>query len=242
MFILIRGLYFLVYQQQVRLYFRRRKAISQTNQQADSSLQEWRRFRRVAIKMTTPIKIHRSFDVSKVKSQKNKTVIDGETTEFSIPVLSTITRGGAEQMLLMVKAFISASQFANWTPEKNFLKFEMHLQGTALTAWQTTLTTSPLRTANQFKLCIKAFKKKFLKSDDLFLLKDYLRELKKPRDIGVSEFFQRFVEFHMLIREFPDARAADQFDDQERNRILFRAMPMEWQRNFILAGNRIRDT
>ncbi|MGH7974358.1 MAG: hypothetical protein ACREBR_02435, partial [bacterium] len=34
----------------------------------------------------------------------------------------------------------------------------------------------------------------------------------------------------------------DQFSDQEYKRILFKAMPLEWQRGFTLAGNKVQNT
>ncbi|MGH7954528.1 MAG: hypothetical protein ACREOZ_01055 [Gloeomargaritales cyanobacterium] len=117
----------------------------------------------------------------------------------------------------------------------------MHLEGTALSAWQTILSSNNARSANQFTIFIKAFKKKYLKQDDHHHVKDYLRDLRKPRSRGVSEFFQRFTEIHMLIKDFLGATGIDQFGDQELKRILFKAMPLEWQRGFTLAGNKVHD-
>ncbi|MGH2414771.1 MAG: hypothetical protein ACRDEA_14000, partial [Microcystaceae cyanobacterium] len=194
------------------------------------------------VNMTSPIKLQRAYDISQVKSKKNKVVDGGDTTEFDIPVLTSVTRSNAEQMLAMVRSFNTTFVFARWTVEKKFLKFKMHLQGTALAGWQTIVSTSALRTQDQFNAFVLAFKRKYLKMDDKYLQQDYLRDVKKPYSMGVGEFFQRFAEIHMLLGKFPDATIVDLFNEQEYKRLLLKAMPIEWQRSFTLAGHRINTT
>ncbi|MGH7955172.1 MAG: hypothetical protein ACREOZ_04350, partial [Gloeomargaritales cyanobacterium] len=162
--------------------------------------------------------------------------MDGDTSEFDIPILSSTTRSEAEHMLSMLKAFTTTSRFAQLSAENNFLKFEMHLQGTALTAWLTIVSTSNSRAMEQLNMFMTAFKRKYLKLDDHYLLLDYLRDVKKPRAMGVSEFFQRFAEIHMLLIEFPDVTLMNLLNEQEYKRLLLKAMPIEWQRSFTLAG------
>ncbi|MGH3053395.1 MAG: hypothetical protein ACRDL7_00270, partial [Gaiellaceae bacterium] len=192
--------------------------------------------------MTTPIKLERAYDITKVEKQKNKITLDGEMTELSIPILSIVSRGTVEQMLLMIQAFQAASRFAHWTIAKQYVKFEMHLQGTAAATWKTILASNPARTIAQFALFIDMLKKKAIKADDHYHLRNYLRSLKKPRSMDVSEFFQRFSELHTLIREFPNTSEATQFDPPEYKHILFQAMPIEWQKGFTLAGNKVATT
>ncbi|MGH7974079.1 MAG: reverse transcriptase domain-containing protein [bacterium] len=191
--------------------------------------------------MTTPITLQRSYDVAKVEKQKNKIIEFGDSTDLSIPILSSVSRGSAEQMLIMIKTFLSASKFAKWTSTKTFLKFDMHLQGTANSTWQTILSRSEERTFEQFNLFIIEFKKKFVKADDMFAMQVYMSDLKKPFHMGTSEFFQRFAELNMLLKEFPNAAKEDQIQEQECKRILLRAMPSEWQRSFALAGKRVQN-
>ncbi|MGH7954621.1 MAG: hypothetical protein ACREOZ_01535, partial [Gloeomargaritales cyanobacterium] len=50
------------------------------------------------VNMTSPIKLQRAYDISQVKSKKNKVIDGGDTTKFDIPVLASVTRSNAEQM------------------------------------------------------------------------------------------------------------------------------------------------
>lgn len=151
------------------------------------------------------MKLQWSYGFSKVKTQKNKVTIDDETTEFAIPVLSLITRRDAERMLLMVKSFQAASAFANWSPEF-FFKVRNAPSRHCVTAWQAIITTSPLRTANQFNIFLRNFIKKTWRQTTCILLETIFVTLRNQDPWALVSSLSASRKFIYLLRTSPGTR------------------------------------
>mmetsp|Transcript_10792 Transcript_10792/g.15591 ORF Transcript_10792/g.15591 Transcript_10792/m.15591 type:complete len:95 (+) Transcript_10792:655-939(+) len=70
---------------------------------------------------------------------------------------------------------------------------------------------------------------------------NYLRNVRKPRDMTPEEMISRLQYINLMIPEFIDATDADMLSDEEIKDIIYRAMPASWKTNFVNSGKEIHE-
>ena len=163
-----------------------------------------------------------STKLDKVKHSVTHTVgTDASKTQVEIPKLSV----GATRMELIsfCTEFRHSAQIMRWTTGPIlFKKFPMHLQVSDLDNWNILSGNSP-NTVAGFNTCLDLLKhSKFL--DDAYDRQvDFLRLIKKPKDVEPSAFNAMLNHHNILLAELPGApapAATAMFNDAEMRRLF----------------------
>ncbi|MGH7954850.1 MAG: hypothetical protein ACREOZ_02695, partial [Gloeomargaritales cyanobacterium] len=129
-------------------------------------------------------------------------------------------------------------------PEELYHQFGSLLGSSAKKNWTTVLQADPgiaRDTVEQFWEDVNLFKLGYMSNDALKLHRKYLMNVRKPREMTVSEFSQRIDYLHALIAEFPNVQARHTFNDDDIKEFIFEAMPDTWQVHFTRAGKEISE-
>jgi len=70
---------------------------------------------------------------------------------------------------------------------------------------------------------------------------DYLRSIRKPKEVSPSEFLSLLRTNLRIATQLPQAPAVPQINDDELKRIYVKAMPQSWQDKFEDANMRVAD-
>jgi hypothetical protein len=146
------------------------------------------------------------------------------------------------QKLEMFTAFAKARRHLAWTTgPKLFQRFCMQLEGSHLMTWDDQIV-GVQQTVPNFDMHLLTFKNTLLMGYRHGDQMDYLRSIKKPKDMSPGEFLLLFRASETHARSLPEPPAAGAtFEDEERKRIYLKAMPIAWQEKFDDANLRTGD-
>jgi hypothetical protein len=102
--------------------------------------------------------------------------------------------------------------------------------------WETFETQANTQTMATFAATKTLFKDKVLEDLHYHSQLEYMRNLKKPGPLSVSDFMRDLRALNRLAPQFPDANGATGLDDEEFKRVFFKAMPKAWQDKFHACG------
>ena len=141
-------------------------------------------------KQSNVIPLKPDFDESKLQYIKHKIVREEngvrDETEQKVPSLPT--NATAYQKLMFFESFARARAVLGWTSgQKLYTKFPMHLNMSNLRSW-TTIVGDKAQTVNNFNQDLTEFKRKLLSGYKYHTQMDFLRNVRKPREISPLEF------------------------------------------------------
>lgn len=197
------------------------------------------------VKRAPVIPLKPDFDESGIRrikhSQSREVGGVSEKTTVEVPKLSE--DAGTYELLTFVREFKRAREIMSWTTgPKLFEKFEMHLQGFHRQTWSDEAAGQP-QTVVGFDATVLAFKEQLLEKEDYEDQLDFIRELRKPRDMKPGTFLLYLRIQNSMVQELPGAPLADAgFNDTQMRRIYLHAMPQTWQSKFEDADKTVADT
>ncbi len=170
-----------------------------------------------------------------------------EKTTVEVPQLSE--NAGTYELLTFLREFELARATMSWTTgPKLYEKLLMHLQGYHRQTWSDEAAGNA-QTVATFDATVLAFKQQLLENEDYDNQMDYIRELRKPRDMKPGTFLLYLRIQNSMVQELPGApngAAAGLFGagftDRHLRRIFLHAMPPAWQSTFEDADKSVTDT
>ena len=180
------------------------------------------------------------FDASKlttIKHTSSTTDNAGSTTKTQVTIPELDVGASKMQVIYFVQRFNHARRIMAWTNGPVlFAKFPIHLVSTQDQEWWTTNSLLTNQTVAGFNDLVKnfiAFKLDNVDAYDQHL--DFLEGIKKPINLSVAQF-EALLSFHNTILPLlpgaPEDIADARLNDRRYKKILFKAMPKQWQANF----------
>ncbi|MGH7974155.1 MAG: hypothetical protein ACREBR_01420 [bacterium] len=162
-----------------------------------------------------PISLVADFDPDDLKTISFKvTNARGLVKKVALPKFTKGT-GSIEELFYFVQEFREGAEDLEWVlPEELYNQFGSLLGNSAKKNWTTVLQADPgiARDAvEQFWEEVNLFKLGYMSNDALKLHSKYLMNVRKTREMTVSEFSQRIDYLHALIAEFPNVQARHTF-------------------------------
>ena len=118
-----------------------------------------------------PIELAIGYDETEVQKRSHKKTDEGVTTKVEIPIYS---HGSKEELLRMIHQFTRGATIMEWTSGTQlFTQFSLHLEGVALTTWET-LVMRVNQTAANFWTQDNQFKQHKFGPGALLNMKHYL--------------------------------------------------------------------
>ena len=174
------------------------------------------------------------YDESKVSKIKHKRTIRNNNEEevYTVEVPKLSENYTKYELLNFVREFREASNVMNWTTGPAlYQKFAMHLTGINRTDWNT-MTHGGQRTVQSFRDNISEFIAKSFTGQDYNDQMDYLRALRKPKEMDPVTFERYFRIANSLVQLLPDAPIDAGFEEMELKRAYIKAQPVTWQTKF----------
>ena len=176
-----------------------------------------------------------------IKHRRSETV--NNVTEEISEMLFKLTDDATPFLILrFFSTFKHVRQTMQWTTgPKLFQKFRVHLSDTHLSTWSA-LNAGVHETVANFDSGIFEFKTTLLTGYKYYDQMDYLRNMKKPPTMSPGEFLLAFRASEARACQLPDAPLADAgFQEIERRRIYYSAMPYAWTEKFDDANMTVED-
>jgi hypothetical protein len=127
-----------------------------------------------------------------------------EKTTVEVPRLSE--NAGTYELLTFIREFQRARSIMSWTTgPRLFEKFEVHLQGFHRQTWSDEAAGHATQTVATFDETVRAFKSQLLEDEDYDNQLDFIRELKKPRDMKPGTFLLYLRIQNSMVQELPGA-------------------------------------
>ena len=190
------------------------------------------------------IPLQTDYDESKIitiKHTKTETV-NGSSETISIEVPKLPEESTSYQFLYFIRQFQVAADMMGWTDARLFQKFRLHLEGDFQETWDTIIQEYE-QTADGFAQALSDFKGEQFTPDDYDVQMEYIRELKKPKEVSPRKFLQLLKIQEKIVKELPGAPDNGAgFTDHELRRIYLHAMPKSWQNKFEDADKTIQGT
>ena len=179
-------------------------------------------------KTTTPsgpvpvIPLKPDYDESKVSKIKHKRTVRNNNEEevYSVEVPKLSEGYTKYELLNFVREFREAATTMGWTNGPTlYQKFLLHLTGINRSDWNTIIDGGP-RTVNSFNENLGEFVSKSFTGQDYNDQMDYLRALRKPKDMDPATFERYFRIANTLVSLLPDAPIDAGFEDNSFTLIL----------------------
>jgi len=157
--------------------------------------------------------------------------------------LNVFKDGSKEEFLQFLLDFKRHAPRLGWnTAALKIESLESLLTGAAINQWQVACYRLDPDDPDSFEDALDKWKKK--KNLNFTAMKDqlnYLRNVRKPREMTPEEMITRLQYMNLMIPEFIDATDADMLSDEEIKDIIYQAMPGGWKTNFINSGKEIHE-
>jgi len=145
------------------------------------------------------------------------------------------------EILLILREFDDAASMLGWTNgPKLFNNFQLLVTGSTLASdeWTKAAAQANTMTVATFTVARQSFLSELMKPIKYTSQIDYLRKLKKPRDMELIEFKRNFETSNKLLAKYPDANGATGLDADEFKRTFYNALPYSWRDKFRITGKR----
>ena len=199
----------------------------------------------------SPLTLKSNFDPSKVRTKAIK-CLTGENAGYSHKVDFSYFEGREdepiEEMLNFCRDFIDGmSQFTFETNDQAIRAhheiFNSLLQGDAKNRWRICLSEANIipsqRNLTTFWNAVADFKNSYLPANAASNLHNYLDQIKKPREMKVTTFVNRYKILQELYQQLPTVLPSNYFTDEQVKLRVFYAMPSSWQDKFNTSDLRI---
>ena len=167
----------------------------------------------------------------------------GNRTKFEVPICNG---SNLESVLITINEFKEASQVLDYieATELLFINFRRCLDGIAREDWSLLTDTMPTNVIADFDNCIAAFTRNYMTADTKQNLINYIKPLKKPRNMSVHDFITRVRTLNVYVAvlpnsDVPGAAATPALSDAEIKDTIFQAMPEAWQRNVLRSNQHV---
>jgi hypothetical protein len=118
--------------------------------------------------------------------------VGGVSEKRTVKVPRLSENAGTYELLTFIREFQQACSIMSWTTgPRLYKKFEVHLQGFHRQTW-TDEAAGLAQTVVTFDTTVRAFKSQLLEDEDYDNQLDFIRELKKPRDMKPGTFLLYF--------------------------------------------------
>ncbi len=188
------------------------------------------------------IPLQTDFDESKIKTIKHKKTetINNVVDTITVEVPKLAEDATPLQFLYFIRQFRVAAAMMNWTDARLFQKFRMHLEGDFQETWDA-IANEYDQDNDGFAEALSDFKGEQFTPDDYDVQMEYIREIKKPKDVSPKKFLQLLRIQEKIVRELPGAPDNGAgFTDHELRRIYLCSMPKSWQNKFEDADKSVQ--
>ena len=149
------------------------------------------------------------------------------------------------QIINFIRLFRQAAKKLQWTTgPKLFKKFILHLEGDHMDTWLSNIEGVD-EEVDEFWSAISEFKQEHFEDEAYENQKDFLRTIKKTRDLDPRQFLKQLRIQDAMLKELPGAPAELDdagFEETELKKIYLSAMPKQWRQNFVNANLTVFNT
>jgi hypothetical protein len=171
------------------------------------------------------LKLQQSYDDDS-REKLELSIIDGRTVKANLYGLNEF--------------FEAAKELTYDTGDELFCHFHKVLRGTIKTDWDSVVNDNGFlnmqnKSPAQFEVCIGAWKLTFVTTDSRQTLIEYCKSLRKPQAMPVKVFVQCLKTLARYVGALPhvDPINAPLLNDEHIKCIVYKAMPTQWQVQFV---------
>jgi hypothetical protein len=163
----------------------------------------------------------------------HQTYLDGRTEKREVPSTDGTS---IEEIIYCLKEFLEAAAAFDFdTGYELFTNFRRILGSSAKDDWDYIIQHIPNHTPVLFYAAIEQWKQEIVLPSAQQTMVDYLKKISKPRNMSVEAFLNRFKAMVRYIKDipFPGPDPPPTINTTKLKNIIFRAMPVAWQTNFL---------
>ena len=173
-------------------------------------------------------------DIPKIKHSMTEEV-NGIAEKTQLEIFKLTEDASSHHFLTFLHQFREAMTTLNWTTgPKLFAKFPLYLEGDFRVSWDLLIDGKP-RTVVSFNTRLTEFKNEQFTPDDNGNQMDYLREIKKPKEVKPKKCMQPLRSQNSMVKQQPGAPNTDAgFSDDEFKASTISLCPMRGKRTLIM--------